>query len=595
MLEALFWTSSLAVVHHHLLYPLSLLSMPGPAGGRDPDPAEWPAVTLIVAAYQEARMMAEKIANIAALDYPADRLRVRVHCDGSTDGTDAVARQALSLLTDRGIDARVIVHPANRGKIAVLNEAIAEAETPLVALSDASADLSANALQAAARAMADGGVGVVGGLYDCAENGTPGERRYWMTQNRLRAAEAALGSPVGFSGAFHVFRRSAFRPLPADTINDDFVLPMAIIAQGYRGVLHPAISVRERERTRPGQEMARRLRIGAGNLQQAVRLFRLADPRRPGLAFAFLSGKGLRAIMPLLLCIAFVSATLLGLTRPAYIAPAALAWAGMLFALSSLSVAEDRRSRFQTVAATVLAGYAASGLGALLWLCGRFNVRGRWSRRSEDLAGHALPVSVRIAKRIFDVAGSLVLLAVLAIVFVPVALAIALEGRGPIFYRQLRVGRALSDRTELFDLIKFRTMRQDAERHGAAWASKGDPRITRVGRFLRRTRLDELPQAVNVLRGDMSLIGPRPERPVFFGKLETSIPLYVERTYGILPGVTGLAQVRQGYDESIEDVRSKVGWDHAYALRIDSLWSWLKTDFSIALETLGVMAGRKGQ
>ena len=594
MLETLFWTSALAALHHHVTYPLSLLALSRRAPVQCSEVRELPHVTVIVAAYQEARTIAAKLENLAGLDYPADRLHVRIHCDGSTDGTPAIAGERLGVLLAKGIDARVHAHPVNRGKIAVINDAVAAADTPVVALTDASASLPADTLRRMAAAFSDERVGVAGGLYDCAENGTPGERRYWAFQNRLRLGEAALGSPLGFSGAFLVFRREAFKPLPEGTINDDFILPMEIVARGYRGVLDAGIAISERERTRPGQEFARRVRIGAGNLQQAIRLMRLADPRRPGLAYAFLSGKGLRAVMPFLLLAALASVTLLALRSAAWIAPAALAWLGLLFALSGLAVADHSRSRLQTLAATLLAGYAANGFGALLWMLGQFDIRGQWTKKKWG-EEHTLPASVRMAKRAFDLAGGMVLLLLLVIAYVPVAIAIRLESPGPVFYRQLRVGRALPDRTDLFELIKFRTMRQDAERHGAAWASKGDPRVTRVGRFLRRTRLDELPQAINVLRGDMSLIGPRPERPVFFGRLETSIPLYVERTYGILPGVTGLAQVRQGYDESIEDVRSKVGWDHAYALRIDSLWTWLKTDLSIALETIGVMAGRKGQ
>lgn len=594
MLETVFWTGALAAFHHHVSYPLSLLALSGKTSPAPAEPIDPPHVTLIVTAYLEARTIGAKLQNISDLDYPADRLHVRIHCDGSTDGTPVAAGEGIEALLARGIDAQIHAHPVNRGKIAVINEAVAAAQTPIVALTDASAALPAHTLMRVAGAFADERVGVVGGLYDCAENGTPGEKRYWDFQNRLRLGEAALGSPLGFSGAFHAFRRDCFQPLPKGTINDDFILPMRIVAQGYRGVLDPALAISERERTRPGQEFARRVRIGAGNLQQAIRLIRLADPRRPGLAYAFLSGKGLRAVMPFLLVAALASVTLLALQSSAWIAPAVVAWLGLLFAMSGLALAENSRSRLQTLGATVLSGYAANGLGALLWMLGRFDVRGQWTTRKGDRE-HTLPASVRAAKRAFDLAGGTILLVLLAIVYIPVAVAIRLESPGPVFYRQLRVGRALPDRTDLFELIKFRTMRQDAERNGAAWALKADPRVTRIGRFLRRTRLDELPQAINVLKGDMSLIGPRPERPVFFGRLETNIPLYVERTYGILPGVTGLAQVRQGYDESIEDVRSKVGWDHAYALRIDSLWTWAKTDLSIALETIGVMAGRKGQ
>jgi len=145
-------------------------------------------------------------------------------------------------------------------------------------------------------------------------------------------------------------------------------------------------------------------------------------------------------------------------------------------------------------------------------------------------------------------------------------------------------------------MIKFRTMRSDAElKSGAVWATKSDPRITRVGHLLRKTRLDELPQFINVLRGEMSLIGPRPERPGFYHKLEIEIPFFADRTYGVMPGITGLAQVNQGYDTSIEDVRSKVGFDHRYALALDNPLSWIKMDLDITLRTVMVMLMGRGQ
>ena len=144
--------------------------------------------------------------------------------------------------------------------------------------------------------------------------------------------------------------------------------------------------------------------------------------------------------------------------------------------------------------------------------------------------------------------------------------------------------------------MKFRTMRTDAEaKSGAVWAVARDPRVTRVGMFLRKTRLNELPQCLNVLRGEMSVVGPRPERPQFFPKLESEIPFYSERTFGLKPGITGLAQVSQGYDSSIEDVRSKTLFDHAYAVRIARPIGWLLADIEIIVRTLGVVVLRKGQ
>ncbi|MCG9546133.1 sugar transferase [Vibrio sp. Isolate33] len=200
------------------------------------------------------------------------------------------------------------------------------------------------------------------------------------------------------------------------------------------------------------------------------------------------------------------------------------------------------------------------------------------------------------AKRTFDFISSLIALILLAPVFPLIAMAIALTSRGPIFYRQLRVGKSTPEKMEIFEIMKFRSMYEDAEtRSGAVWATANDPRITPVGRFLRKTRLDELPQLFNVLKGEMSLIGPRPERPTFYNKLENEIPYFADRTYGVMPGITGLAQVNQGYDTCIEDVRRKVGFDHSYALSLCSMKSWIAADLSIITKTIVVMVDGRGR
>lgn len=207
-----------------------------------------------------------------------------------------------------------------------------------------------------------------------------------------------------------------------------------------------------------------------------------------------------------------------------------------------------------------------------------------------------LPASVSTAKRAFDIAVALALLLITLPLWPLIALAIKIESPGPVIFRQLRVGRAGAERTELFEMWKFRSMRADAEKaSGAVWAAKSDPRVTNVGWFLRKTRLDELPQLINVLKGDMAIVGPRPERPGFYARLERAIPFFAERTSGLRPGITGFAQVRQGYDTCIEDVRRKVGFDHAYAMRLTSLSEWLATDLDIMLRTVLVMVTGRGQ
>ncbi|MEF1290586.1 sugar transferase [Vibrio sp. M260118] len=205
-------------------------------------------------------------------------------------------------------------------------------------------------------------------------------------------------------------------------------------------------------------------------------------------------------------------------------------------------------------------------------------------------------ISIWLAKRLFDLFGALFGLLLLLPVMPFIALAIKLSSPGPVFYKQLRVGKSTPEKMVFFEIIKFRTMYQDAEqRTGAVWATENDPRITPVGSFLRKTRLDEIPQLINVVMGDMSLIGPRPERPSFYSKLENAIPYFADRTYGVMPGITGLAQVNQGYDTCIDDVRKKVGYDHSYALSLCSLKSWLTMDMSIITKTIVVMFDGRGQ
>jgi len=170
-------------------------------------------------------------------------------------------------------------------------------------------------------------------------------------------------------------------------------------------------------------------------------------------------------------------------------------------------------------------------------------------------------------------------------VMILAAIAIAIESGFPILFRQERVGQ--HGRT--FTLLKLRTMRKDAEKNGAVWASAGgDPRITRVGNFLRKSRIDEFPQLWNVLRGDMSFVGPRPERPVFVEELQAHIPYYGER-HTVKPGVTGWAQVRHGYTSTIEESEAKLRYDLYY---IKNMSFWL--DLQILLDTFKVIAFGRG-
>ncbi len=164
-----------------------------------------------------------------------------------------------------------------------------------------------------------------------------------------------------------------------------------------------------------------------------------------------------------------------------------------------------------------------------------------------------------LAKNMFDWLAAVCGVMLLSPIMAVIAMLVKLTSPGPIFYRQLRVG--INNRP--FMIYKFRSMRTDAEKDGAQWAKRNDPRVTPVGNFLRRTHLDELPQLINVLKGEMSLVGPRPERPVFVSELSQKIEGYPMRVK-VKPGITGLAQVYHKYDESIEDVKIKLDWDLRY-------------------------------
>lgn len=200
------------------------------------------------------------------------------------------------------------------------------------------------------------------------------------------------------------------------------------------------------------------------------------------------------------------------------------------------------------------------------------------------------------------VLATLALIAVLPLMLV-IALVIKLTSRGPVLYSQVRVGldrrgRHIVGRAgprqadlggKLFDIYKFRTMCVDAEQHsGAVWASPSDPRITPVGRLLRQYRLDELPQLINVIRGDMNIVGPRPERPTIFAELRDRIGEYPLRQRA-KPGITGLAQINHHYDSCVDDVRTKVGFDLEYIRRQS-----LAEDLKIMVKTIPVVLLRRG-
>ena len=202
-----------------------------------------------------------------------------------------------------------------------------------------------------------------------------------------------------------------------------------------------------------------------------------------------------------------------------------------------------------------------------------------------DIMPELMPEWEKKLKRLMDIIVSLLILLLSAPITILTSIAIKIDSEGPIFFKQERLGQ----NGKPFKVLKFRSMINDAEKHtGPVWSQKDDPRVTRMGKFVRRVRIDEIPQMYNVLKGEMSLVGPRPERAFFVEKLSQEIPYY-KRRLKVRPGVTGWAQIKHKYDETIDDVKIKLRYDLFYIENMS-----IRMDFKILLRTVFVVLFGKG-
>jgi cellulose synthase/poly-beta-1,6-N-acetylglucosamine synthase-like glycosyltransferase len=377
ILQAMFWTCATLCLHHHFFYPISIRLAAGLRRhvSARPDTSQTTAdlvpMTLIIPAHNEAAHVERKIRNIKEIDYPSEHLRIVLALDGCADETKECAIAAAQQYLSRH-DAEILEYQCNVGKLAVLNAQIARSTTPIVAVSDTSALIAPDAMTRAAKHFQNPGTGFVAATYRLLDALSPGEKAYNDYLVRIRRDEAALDSPLGVHGSLYFFRKDLWEPLPADTINDDFVLPMRIVARGYRGIYDPQIVSFEMERPTILQEFRRRVRIGAGNLQQTARLWRLSDPRRPWIAFMFTSGKGLRPLMPFIAIVGLLAG--LGLAVAGH---ELYGWViGLGLATSFISKATSHwipyyQPRLLAWIGYLVDGYCASLLGSLKYLVGR--------------------------------------------------------------------------------------------------------------------------------------------------------------------------------------------------------------------------------
>ncbi len=601
ILTTLFVILLCVALYHHIGYPL-LLKCVSTKKVKPVKPAQYdentlPNIAILMCAYNEQAHIAEKLHNLASLVYDTNHYTIHVYFDGCTDKSYQQALKAQQVLHKQGVKCFFHFRDENQGKVQGLNTlmGVAKYHNDILLFTDVSALLSIDALDKVAQQFSDPKVAISTGVYTLDENAPDAQKAYWQYQNKVKKSESNLGAVIGVPGAMFAMRAEYACELEKNTINDDFVLSMKALSKGGKAIVDEEVVIYERECDEQSEDYKRRVRVGAGNWQQIKALLLLLNPRLGWTCLNFFSHKVLRGVMPVILAGIYACVFLEALVSQSLWSELIAAAILSLHTVQAIKTVFEIKKRIPIVDKVnyILNSYFLALWGIIRYEQGYFN--NPW-QRVKTASKKPTKSVIKIIKRSLDITGALFALSLVWPVCLIAALAIKLTSKGPIIFKQLRVGESSDDFVELFYVYKFRSMVVDAEsRSGAVWASKDDPRITAVGRFMRKTRIDELPQLINVLKGEMSLIGPRPERPVFYGKLEKDIPYFCQRTYGVKPGISGLAQVMNGYDETIDDARSKIGWDYAYSLSMSSPRAWAKLEFSIVLKTLQVVFTGKGQ
>lgn len=368
------------VLYHHAGYPMLLklilrFSHPKPHAHFDIDfeheaPKDLPSITIIIPAYNEEKYIAEKIRNLACLNYPKDKFEVIIAADGCRDKTVEIAIKTNREYLCRNLRVKIIEFPINRGKVIILNALVPQVKSELVALSDVSSIISIDALSVSAERFMDSTVGGVNGNYRILNPGSQGEARYWEYQRAIQIGEETLGSCLGAHGAFYMIRQRLFERIPKDSVNDDFIIPMNIIAKGYRVVYEPRLNAIELEQASDEQDWHRRLRISFGNAQQVVYLHKLFHPKYRGVAFAFISGKALRLTMPFFMMISLVGSALL-MSQPLFLFLAISQTALYLTALGTQFIPSLQKNALLKILHYLVLGHVANFIGGMAFYTGR--------------------------------------------------------------------------------------------------------------------------------------------------------------------------------------------------------------------------------
>lgn len=363
-----------AVLYHHLFWPLFLMyyirRYPHTAHVLPPrlKAKDLPFIRLIIPVYNEEKFIRDKLWNCTILDYPKEKLRIDVIFDGCTDRSVDIANTVIQDPIFEQLNIMLDVHTLNQGKRTVIDHAINATTEPVIVLTDCSAMLSIDSMHRIARQFSNTRIGVVSSSYYMTQDGSVGESRYWAYQRRIKVAESRFHNAIGAHGAMYAFRREAYQPLPQACINDDFVLPMQLIEQGYKAVYDMDIISAELEEAEEDFDFKRRIRLGAGNIQQLFLCYRVLHPRFGKTALVFFSGKALRAIMPAILVAAFVCAGVALLITGHWFFYLLFIPQVALYALALLGRVKRIEKGHLASLRYLVEGYYASGLGVWRYL-----------------------------------------------------------------------------------------------------------------------------------------------------------------------------------------------------------------------------------